>query len=216
MSTFPNRPRSTIRETVERYYAERLQRFGPTPRGVDWNSSESQALRFERLLVLLDEAVADAEISINDFGCGYGALLEVVRSRAGSAWYRGFDISSEMIEAAVALHAGDERSMFTSDLSALPLADYTFASGVFNVKLQHAVDEWQAYVMDTLSTINALSRRGFAFNMLSTYSDPARRRADLFYMNPLPLFDLCKQRFSARVALLHDYPLFEFTILVRK
>ena len=30
------------------------------------------------------------------------------------------------------------------------------------------------------------------------------------------MFDVCKQPFSPRVALLHDYPLYEFTIIVRK
>ena len=30
------------------------------------------------------------------------------------------------------------------------------------------------------------------------------------------MFDLCKRRYSPRVALLHDYPLYEFTVLVRK
>ena len=52
--------------------------------------------------------------------------------------------------------------------------------------------------------------------MLSTYSDPDKRRDDLFYADPGSFFDLCKQRFSPRVALLHDYPLYEFTVIVRK
>jgi hypothetical protein len=30
------------------------------------------------------------------------------------------------------------------------------------------------------------------------------------------LFDLCKRRYSRNVALLHDYEIYEFTILVRK
>jgi hypothetical protein len=34
-------------------------------------------------------------------------------------------------------------------------------------------------------------------------------------MDPLRLFDHCKRTFSPDVALLHDYPLWEFTILVR-
>lgn len=42
-----------IRQTVGRYYEGRLNQFGPTPRGVDWNSAESQALRFDKLLDLL-------------------------------------------------------------------------------------------------------------------------------------------------------------------
>ena len=43
-----------------------------------------------------------------------------------------------------------------------------------------------------------------------------RRRDDLFYADPREVFDLCVRQFSPRVALLHDYPLFEFTVIVRK
>jgi hypothetical protein len=60
----------------------------------------------------------------------------------------------------------------------------------------------------------ALSRRGFAFNMLTGYADADRMRPDLYYADPHAVFDRCR-RFSRRVALLHDYPLYEFTMLVR-
>jgi hypothetical protein len=78
------------------------------------------------------------------------------------------------------------------------------------------LEEWRAYVLETIGSLDALSTRGFAFNMLSTYSDPEKRRDDLFYADPCEMFDLCKRRFATRVALLHDYRLFEFTVLVRK
>ena len=35
----------------------------------------------------------------------------------------------------------------------------------------------------------------------------------LFYADPCQLFDYCKQNFSKQVALLHDYRLYEFTII---
>ena len=38
----------------------------------------------------------------------------------------------------------------------------------------------------------------------------------LYYADPGRLFDLCKRRYSRNIALLHDYGLYEFTILVRK
>jgi hypothetical protein len=38
----------------------------------------------------------------------------------------------------------------------------------------------------------------------------------LYYADPRVLFDHCKTRYSKNVALLHDYGLYEFTILVRK
>ncbi|MGH6609130.1 MAG: class I SAM-dependent methyltransferase, partial [Burkholderiaceae bacterium] len=58
--------------------------------------------------------------------------------------------------------------------------------------------------------------RGFAFNSLTVYSDPDKKRADLYYADPCALFDRCKRLYSRNVALLHDYDLYDFTILVRK
>ena len=45
-------------------------------------------------------------------------------------------------------------------------------------------------------------------------SDPDRMRDDLYYADPCFFFDHCMRRFSRRVALLHDYELFDFTMLV--
>jgi hypothetical protein len=51
--------------------------------------------------------------------------------------------------------------------------------------------------------------------MLTKYSDADRMRGDLYYGDPAFFFDHCKRSFSRNVALLHDYGLYEFTILVR-
>jgi hypothetical protein len=64
--------------------------------------------------------------------------------------------------------------------------------------------------------MNDHSSRGFAFNMLTSYSDPERCRNDLYYGDPAYFFDLCKRNFARNVAVLHDYGLWEWTILVRK
>ena len=63
---------------------------------------------------------------------------------------------------------------------------------------------------------NDLSRKGFASNFLTKYSDANKMQADLYYADPLYLFDYCKRIFSKNVALLHDYRIYDFTILVRK
>jgi SAM-dependent methyltransferase len=209
----PNTSFPAILGTVAHYYAERLRAYGATPQGVDWNSADSQALRFSRLLQVLD---GDGDMSINDYGCGYGALVDYLGGTGRQLTYSGFDISEPMISAARARHAGSARCSFVSDRARLLPADYTVASGIFNVKLGHSVEEWREYVLQNLAILEALSTRGFAFNMLSTYSDPDQRREDLFYADPLQIFDACKRRFAPRVSLLHDYPLYEFTIIVRK
>jgi putative ABC transport system permease protein len=78
------------------------------------------------------------------------------------------------------------------------------------------VADWRAYVNETIDRLAELSLRGFAFNCLTSYADADRMRPDLFYADPCELFDRCKRRYARNVALMHDYDLYEFTILVRK
>jgi SAM-dependent methyltransferase len=179
---------------------------------VDWSTAASQELRFSRVLQVVDEK---DDSSLIDYGCGYGAMLDYLSAIGRPVEYRGFDISETMIQAALARHAGVARASFTADPSQLAPADYVVASGIFNVKLGHTAVAWWDYVCQTLAIMQSLARRGFAFNMLTAHSDPHKQRDDLFYADPIRVFDLCRQRFSPRVALLHDYPLYEFTIIVR-
>jgi SAM-dependent methyltransferase len=204
-----------ILPSVERYYAERLARFGPTPRGVDWSSAESQALRFDHLLKIVEPSGSRPPARLLDVGCGYGALLPHLRAAGLTLGYVGYDISPSMVAAARVAHAADPDATFTDDPAQLEPVDYVVASGIFNVKLDHDDDAWRTYVDEVLARMRGWARRGLAFNMLSLYSDPERRRSDLHYEDPRARFDLCKRTFSPRVSLLHDYPLFEFTILVR-
>lgn len=196
---------------VRQYYEGTLARHGPTPRGADWNSAESQMLRFQQLARIVDDPAA----SVLDYGCGYGALCGYLRGIGHTGDYVGFDVSDRMRAAGEATNAG-RGCRYTSDARSLEAADYVLASGVFNVKLQTSDAEWNTYMRDIVRDMTRLARRGLAFNALTTYSDPERRRDDLYYADPLEFFNFCKQELSRHVALLHDYPLYEFTILVRR
>lgn len=202
-----------ILDDVESYYSEKIAVHGATARGVDWNSPDSQRLRFVQLLKLTDHS---QPFTINDYGCGYGALADYLKGEGYAFQYWGFDISPRMIAKAAELHAGMRELTFVNKKDNLNEADYTVASGIFNVKLRASSTEWESYVLRTLETINRLSKRGFAFNVLTKYSDPELRRPDLYYADPLFFFDYCKTKFSRFVSLIHDYPLYEFTILVKK
>ena len=200
-------------ERAASYYAARLEAFGPTPRGVDWNSAESQALRFGELLRVGE---AESALDVNDYGCGYGALVDYLADVDGRPFtYAGYDAADTMIEAARQRYAGRGNCTFTSARAACVVRDYTVASGIFNVKLDADPADWWAYVQEVLDDLASLSRKGFAFNVLTGYSDADKRRADLFYADPAVILDHCVRRFSRRVAILHDYPLYEFTALVR-
>jgi SAM-dependent methyltransferase len=211
--------RKQLLSSVATYYTGRIRAFGATHLGVDWNSKESQALRFDQLLSLLNREPPNKDTVLLDFGCGYGGLLDYIIEHESNtlqhATYLGYDISQDMLAAAISRHP-DQHSRFIRDLAAIDTVDFTVASGIFNVKGHTDARTWASHVEQTLDEINQLSRSGFAFNMLTSYSDSHCMRDDLFYGDPCYFLDLCANRYSPHVALLHDYGLYEFTLLVRK
>lgn len=208
-----NEPSHGVLGPVERYYTAKLTEHGPTPLGVDWNGEASQRTRFEQLARVIS---APEPFSVNDLGCGYGALFAFLGERFAEFAYSGVDISEAMIHAATSRFGADLRSRFFVGAACPEPADYTFASGVFNVRPEVDAARWRTHVLEILDRMSESSRRGFAFNCLTAYSDAVRMRPDLFYADPCALFDHCKRHYARNVALLHDYGLYEFTVIVRK
>ena len=199
---------------VSNYYSEKLNQHGNSPLGVDWNGEESQKLRFKQLVKVINETKNC--FSINDLGCGYGALLDYLNKNYSFLDYLGIDISSAMIEAALKSAPKNNDIRFINSSKPDRIADFSIASGIFNVKLSKSNKEWKDYILNTLDILNGSSRSGFSFNCLTSYSDKEKMRNDLYYGDPCEFFDLCKRKYSKEVSLLHDYGLFEFTIVVRK
>ena len=198
---------------VRDYYSRKITEYGATPMGVDWNGEESQALRFEQLSKIIN---THSHFSLNDLGCGYGALYDFLNDKHESFVYTGIDVSKNMIEAAEHRYQGKAKAHFIVSSEPDHVADFGIASGIFNVRLGRPDEEWKAYLETTLDLLDSTSRLGFSFNCLTSYSDADKMCEYLYYADPCKLFDLCKRRYSRNVALLHDYGLYEFTILVRK
>ena len=198
---------------VADYYSAKLAEHGESPRGVDWNGKESQELRFDQLTQVISQP---AGFSVNDLGCGYGALFDYLNSRRRNFAYHGSDISADMIRAAQDRHAHNPNAHISVAAEPPEMAEYGIASGIFNVRLGHSDAEWDNYLEAALDVLDRTSRLGFAFNCLTSYSDADKMQKYLYYADPCALFDLCKRNYSRHVALLHDYGLYEFTILVKK
>lgn len=198
---------------VAGYYADKLARHGETARGVDWNGEQSQELRFRQLAQIVRPGTA---FSLVDIGCGYGAMYDSLKSAYADFAYVGCDIAQEMVDAARQRYAGAANAEFHVGTRPPRPADYAVASGIFNVRLGQSDAAWQEYMLSMIDALHASSTRGFAFNCLTSYSDEDRKRPDLYYADPCSLFDHCKRTYSRNVALLHDYDLYEFTLLVRK
>ncbi|MDX9992038.1 MAG: class I SAM-dependent methyltransferase [Anaerolineales bacterium] len=200
-------------EKVKGYFTEKLETHGATPKGVDYNSSESQELRFEQLIKLIDPS---QKYSLLDFGSGYGGMYDYLLRIGHTLHYVGYDIAEPMVLKGRELHPANADCWFTANIDEVPVLDYAVVSGTFNMKLEADFEAWTKIVVAALHQMDRRASKGFSFNMLTKYSDAGRMRPDLYYADPLFFFDYCKRSFSKNVALLHDYKLYDFTILVRK
>lgn len=200
---------------VARLYEKSLSDHGLSSKSVGWKDEVSQLLRFEKLVYLMEPRRTAEEVSVNDLGCGYGAMFQYLDAlpEVRLATYYGYDISDEMLTTAKRI-VTDPRAQFIQGSQLTNEADYSFVSGTFNVRLEASEEVWAQHVKEALMNLAEKSRRGFAFNLLSTYVD--WKQDNLFYADPLLFFDFCKRSISPYVSLLHDYPLYEWTIIVRQ
>jgi len=204
-----------VYDEVERYYTGKVLAHGATPLGADWTCQPTQELRFIQLLKLCDFSQA---FSLNDVGCGYGALAGFLarRHRNAKVDYLGMDLSQAMIEQARLRQAANIRTRFVAGTSIPRVADYSVASGIFNVKLTQHADLWQLFVEKTLSEINQTSRLGFAVNFLAPQPENFQSITEL-YRTPAEVWvQYCELQFNTRVELVRDYGMNEFTLLVTR
>ncbi|MGC2776452.1 MAG: class I SAM-dependent methyltransferase [Bradyrhizobium sp.] len=206
-----------IQADVDAYYTSRVVRHGATPRGVDWSCEATQGLRFVQLLKLCDFS---APFSLNDVGCGYGALVPFLAARFPSCEidYLGIDLSRAMIGRARRRFFGPQRR-FVIAAECPRTADYSVASGVMNVNVGYPRPAWEDFVKAMLQRMFATSRRGFSVNFMQSGDtepdgDPAATR--LYRTTPDVWAAYCKREFAAAVDVIGNYGMKEFTLLVRR
>lgn len=202
---------AALKGAVLGHYEGRLRRFGPTARGMDWKDEASQELRFA---VLCDVGELTGR-SVAEVGCGAGHLVDFLGRRGIRADYRGFDLSSAMIDAARARHP--EVRFERLDLLRQPLPepfDYVLCSGLFHVKLERSDEEWRDFVRAMLERMYQGCRRGIAFNLMTDQVD--FREPNLYYCPPAEMLEFCRRELSRFVTLRSDYPLYEYTVHVHR
>jgi SAM-dependent methyltransferase len=195
---------------VLKCYRDWLGAFGTIPQGVGWNSPSAQHIRLQQIARAWEHA---DNFSVNDIGCGYGALIEFLDQSNKRYVYNGCDIEPLMLNQAISKYGDHPQCSFTTHLSDIPVSDFTVASGIFGMRTDISDREWEEYIHDTLHYMDAHSEKGFAFNMITSHVD--YRVPELYYADPADVFNYCRSEFSPRVALLHDYPLYDFTVIVR-
>jgi len=207
---------------VDAYYSQQVARHGATPLGVDWSCQATQALRFVQLLKVCDFS---SPLTLNDVGCGYGALVPFLAARHPGCEidYLGVDLSRAMISRA-RRRFGGMRHRFMVGAKIPRIADYSVASGIMNVNVGYARRTWEGFVATMLRRLHETSRCGFSVNfMLAPHdADPDDDVEDdagatrLYRTVPEVWRRFCEREFGCAVEVIGNYGMKEFTLLVRR
>ena len=214
----------THRKKHIEYFEGLLAKHGENYLALDWNSPESQKLRYEILIDILVYGRKSAKISLLDVGCGLGDLYGFLKKEKylsrNKINYTGLDITPKILEVAKKKYPGAKFEL--KDILEdryLPKFDYVFCSGVFNLRMTDTESHLE-WVKAMLLRMYDLADFGVAVNFLSEGGMPISLPEDLnsgryFYFKPEEIMSFCRficNRFIIR----HDYHPADFTVYLLK
>lgn len=206
---------ASVHAGIADYYTGKVKKFGATPLGVDWTCVPTQEMRFVQLLKLCDFT---SSLSMNDLGCGYGALLSYLdwRHVGCTIDYLGVDLSQAMLRRARRLWRNRPNISFVHGHASPRLADYSVASGIFNVQTSQPRDEWERFIAATLDQLHQTSRHGFSVNFMRAPAAGTPDREGIYSAEPERWARYCAAQFGAATKVIDGYGLREFTLIVRR
>lgn len=205
----------SLLEPVRNIFTKSIKVYGPNNKAVAWFDAERMQRRFQIFAGLLAYADGDQGVTVNDLGCGYGAMFEAFKDLEAlrNGRYFGYDISTEMI-ASCRSRITDPRAEFSVSHVAKRTADYSFVSGTYNMKMAAGDDEWLGYVEENLKHLWSKTRRALGFNMLDA-NHPGTQKT-LYFADPKYIFNFCKTHLSDNVRLIDRLAPKEFVIFVMR
>ncbi|MBF8271057.1 MAG: hypothetical protein HW380_162 [Magnetococcales bacterium] len=189
-------------------YESRLKDSGTDVKTVGWGSKKDQMLRFH----VLTRGVKLQGRSVMDIGCGLGDLVPFLDQQTdGQYEYLGIDLAPKLVETARGIHGGPRRRFLAGDilqLDDLAPVDVVLMSGALSFRIGDNI----SFTQTMLRRMFSLSREVMAVNFLTSYVDYQAEKN--FHYSPESLFTFSKS-LTRWVTLLHDYPLWEFTLQLR-
>ena len=154
-------------------YKKNVKKFGFTPRGLFWNSKESQENRFKvlnELLLKYTKVKNDNIISIADIGCGYGDFYLYLKKHFDRKFtYKGYDINIDFINFCKNTNKENNEFFFVSD-HPLDNSDFSIMNGTYNYAVYNSINKWEEYLIYNLKKCFENSNKGIIFSLQNSTS----------------------------------------------
>jgi SAM-dependent methyltransferase len=195
---------------IERYNL-RLQKFGTSIEALASGVEERRQLRFN---ILFECGIKPGD-HILDLGCGFGDFYYFLENRLGknNFKYTGIDINPNLIE--IAKKNIPKAEFLVHDITTNSLSsiyNFVVSTSCFNLKLEN--EDNYLFAQRILESAYNISTEGVAIDFLTSYVD-FQGVTEAFYYSPETILSISK-KITKRVAVRHDYQLFEFCIYLYK
>ncbi len=201
---------------IYKHYEETLEKHGPNFKGMDWPNENDLFKRFDALIQLIP--LSEFEVSLLDLGCGIGLLIDFLTKKGyfDRFIYTGIDISEKMIN--YALNRYPDISFKKNDILKTPLKsesyDYVLMNGLLTEKISLNHKEMVLFAQEIITAAYKTSRKGIAFNVMSSHVDWTR--PDLFHWPLDDVVSFLVKKLSRNIVINMNYGLYEYIVYLYK
>jgi hypothetical protein len=202
-----------VTQEMLKLYGGNFEQMGDKEQALFHNDQESQYERFAMLVRLFERETEP--FTVHEIGCSMGHFGAFLRDHFPLATFSGSDIYPPFVKLCCERFPGNK--FFVRNITRdLPddRYDYVVTCGTFNIIGDCPIDEWQAAIYRMVTAMYRLASRGVGLTFLTTYYDPGRNRADLFYQNEKQLMDFVVGNLSRHFELDEMGPLYEYSIRI--
>jgi SAM-dependent methyltransferase len=199
--------KSLDKERIIRRYEDRLKKYGVSIDALASGNVERHNLRFK----ISTEVGIENGDTVLDLGCGFADYYQYLCDQGFDINYSGYDINPFLIEKAI--ERFPNLDLQTKDIlqDDFPKFDYIVSSSCFNLPLLEQ-DNYD-FIGEIFQKSYDHANKGVAIDFNSSYVD--FKSEEGFHYEPEKIFSIAK-KITKRIALRHDYPLFEFSVYMYK
>ena len=187
--------RALFEAEIKSQYSKRFKKFGATPKGVFWVSTERQETRFNLILREIQKiSPKQAVLDIADIGCGYGSFAGYLfkKLNKNDFKYEGLDINEDLIEHC---HRNflEPNVRFAVGVKPSSDKDFVIMSGTYNLATTNDVSLWEQYLFDCLSECWTHAKSAMIFN-LQTSKTRKIASQNIYYAKTSDILNFCIAR----------------------
>lgn len=207
---------------IIKHYEDCFDKYGDTPKGVDWTKEEQVDSRYKTMLDIIyyKERLFHLchTVSLLDYGCGLSHLYGYIKkNRIQNIDYTGLEISEIFFEQSLKKYPENKYilgDVLTNDIIIKENYDYIVMNGVFTEKRDLSYEAMFEYFKRMIEKVYSYSNKGIAFNVMSKQVD-----WEIDYLFHVPMDDMASfltRKISRNFIIRNDYGLYEYTVYLYK